>query len=61
MLYDRAAGRRAPVEHWNLPRASHTRAIRQAPAAYERRVVGFLDRALLRDAPKEGRGPIVDG
>ncbi len=61
VLYDRAAGRRAPVERWNLPRASHTRAIRQAPAAYERRVVGFLDRALLRDAPKEGRGPIVDG
>jgi hypothetical protein len=43
--YDRAAGSR-PVEHWNLPRAGHTGAIRDAPAAYERRVTAFLDRAL---------------
>jgi alpha-beta hydrolase superfamily lysophospholipase len=44
--YERAANGR--VEHWNLPRADHTRAIRQEPAAYERRVVGFLDAALRR-------------
>jgi uncharacterized protein len=50
MLYDRAAGDGAPVEHWNLPRAQHTRGIRQAPAMYERRVVGFLD-AALRPGP----------
>ena len=34
------------VEVWQLPHADHTRAIRQEPAAYERRVVGFLDREL---------------
>jgi len=43
--YDRAAGRR-PVEHWNLPQAGHTGAIRDAPAAYERRVTAFFDAAL---------------
>jgi esterase/lipase len=44
VLYDEAA--RGPVEHWNLPEASHTRAIRQHRAEYERRVVSFLDAAL---------------
>jgi fermentation-respiration switch protein FrsA (DUF1100 family) len=39
---------RAPVEHWNLPEAKHTGAIRQRPAEYERRVVAFFDDALLR-------------
>ena len=43
--YDRDAGSR-PVEHWNLPEAGHTGAIRDAPAAYERRVTAFFDRAL---------------
>jgi uncharacterized protein len=43
-LYDRAGS--DSVEVWQLPHADHTRAIRQAPAAYERRVVGFLDREL---------------
>jgi uncharacterized protein len=43
-LYDRAGSDR--VEVWQLPHADHTRAIREEPAAYERRVVGFLDRAL---------------
>jgi hypothetical protein len=43
-LYRRVGNRRVTV--WNLPGADHTRAIRQAPAAYERRVVGFLDAAL---------------
>ena len=31
---------------WNLPAASHASALRTDPTAYERRVVGFLDRAL---------------
>jgi hypothetical protein len=39
---------RAPVEHWNLPEAQHTGAIRQRPAEYERRVVSFFDATLLR-------------
>lgn len=45
--YDRDAGSR-PVEHWNLPEAGHTGAIRDARAAYERRVTAFFDRALSR-------------
>ena len=39
-------GGSGPVEHWNLPEAVHTRAIRQERAEYERRVVSFLDAAL---------------
>jgi uncharacterized protein len=46
VLYDRAAGADAPVAHWNLPWARHTRGISQAPALYERRVVAFLDASL---------------
>jgi pimeloyl-ACP methyl ester carboxylesterase len=34
------------TELWNLPEASHAAALRTDPARYERRVVGFLDRAL---------------
>jgi fermentation-respiration switch protein FrsA (DUF1100 family) len=44
VLYDEAGG--GAVEHWNLPGAHHTRAIRQERHAYERRVVSFLDAAL---------------
>ena len=44
VLYDEAA--RGPVEHWNLPDAHHTDAIRDRPADYERRVVAFFDQAL---------------
>jgi hypothetical protein len=36
------------VEHWNLPDAHHTAAIRERPGEYERRVVAFFDAALLR-------------
>ena len=43
--YDRDAGDR-PVEHWNLPDAHHTGAIRDAAPEYERRVTEFFDRAL---------------
>jgi pimeloyl-ACP methyl ester carboxylesterase len=42
--YDAVAG--GAVEHWNLPDAEHTRAIRTDREAYERRVVGFLNAAL---------------
>jgi len=35
-------------ELWNLPDASHASALRTDPAGYERRVIGFLDRALRR-------------
>jgi fermentation-respiration switch protein FrsA (DUF1100 family) len=45
VLYDKAA--RGPVEHWNLPDAHHTDAIREHPEAYRRRVVSFFDQALL--------------
>jgi uncharacterized membrane protein HdeD (DUF308 family) len=43
--YDRAAGSR-PVEHWNVPQAGHTGAIRDAAPSYERRVTAFFDAAL---------------
>ena len=44
-LYDRRGGSRSRL--WYLPHAGHTAALRQYPAAYERRVVGFLDAHLL--------------
>jgi uncharacterized protein len=46
VLYEKAGGGR--VEHWNLPDAHHTAAIREERVQYERRVVGFLDDALRR-------------
>jgi hypothetical protein len=33
--------------HWEIPRAGHTSGLAAAPEEYERRVVGFFDRALL--------------
>ena len=45
-LYAEAA--REPVEFWDLPDVTHTAAIHERPQEYERRVVGFFDRALLR-------------
>ena len=36
----------ASAELWNLAGAQHAAALRTDPAGYERRVVGFLDRAL---------------
>ena len=41
-----AKASRGRAEHWNLPAAHHTDGIRAQPRAYERRVVGFPDRAL---------------
>lgn len=43
-IYAKAA--REPVELWELPDVNHTAAIRERPREYERRVVGFFDRAL---------------
>jgi dienelactone hydrolase len=43
-MYDRAGGQN--VEHWNLPDATHTAAIRQEADAYEARVTAFFDREL---------------
>jgi dienelactone hydrolase len=48
VLYEAAAA--GPVEHWNLPRSSHTRGLRDEPAAYERRVVSFLDSTLAAES-----------
>ena len=45
VLYDEAAP--GTVEHWNLPDAHHTHAIREHPQEYEQRVVGFFNEALL--------------
>jgi uncharacterized protein len=44
VIYDKAA--RGPVEHWNLPDAHHTDAIRDQPDEYEHFVVSFYDDAL---------------
>jgi fermentation-respiration switch protein FrsA (DUF1100 family) len=44
-IYAEAA--REPVELWDLPDVNHTAAIRERPREYERRVVSFLDEALL--------------
>jgi len=45
VMYDEVGNPR--VTHWNLPDATHTQAIHEAPRAYERRVTGFFDDALL--------------
>jgi acetyl esterase/lipase len=44
-IYAEAA--REPVELWELPDVDHTAALQERPQEYERRVVGFFDRALL--------------
>src|SRR6478672_2547865 len=51
VLYARSAS--PSVEHWNLPDANHTAALREHPRAYERRVLAFLDRALRPGRPIE--------
>jgi fermentation-respiration switch protein FrsA (DUF1100 family) len=40
----------APKTLWEVPGAGHTQALAADPRGYERRVVGFFDRALLRRA-----------
>ena len=44
VFYDAA---REPKEIWEVPKGSHTGGIEAEPEEYERRVVGFFDRALL--------------
>ena len=44
VMYDRVGN--PNVEHWNLPDAHHTAAIRESDGAYEARVTGFFDREL---------------
>ena len=44
-LFYAAAGE--PKTIWNVPGSGHTGGIEAQPAEYERRVVGFFDRALL--------------
>jgi uncharacterized protein len=44
-VYREAGGPTATL--WEIPRAGHTGGISAVPAEYERRVVGFFDRALL--------------
>jgi hypothetical protein len=39
---------RGPKALWEIPGAGHTGGIRAQPREYERRVVGFFDKALLR-------------
>ncbi len=46
--YYAAAGE--PKALWEVPGASHTGGIDSRPAEYERRVIAFLDGALLKDA-----------
>jgi hypothetical protein len=46
----RAAGG-PTVTMWEIPGAGHTGGISAAPAEYERRVVGFFDRALAARDP----------
>jgi uncharacterized protein len=43
-MYQRAGGDRVQV--WEVPGAAHTGGLRKHPAEYERRTIGFLDRAL---------------
>jgi uncharacterized protein len=47
--YFAAAGE--PKRMWKVPGAGHTGGIDARPAEYERRVIGFLDRALLNGQP----------
>jgi dienelactone hydrolase len=43
------AAAREPKQQWLVPRGGHTDGIIAMPREYERRVVGFFDRALLGD------------
>jgi pimeloyl-ACP methyl ester carboxylesterase len=45
------AAARGPKALWKVPGAEHTGGIDAQPAEYERRIVGFFDRALLRPTP----------
>jgi fermentation-respiration switch protein FrsA (DUF1100 family) len=47
------AAAREPKQIWEVPNGQHIAGITTEPAEYERRVVGFFDRTLL----KEGKTP----
>jgi len=49
-IYRDAAGR--PAAPWVIPEAGHTGGLRSRPDEYERRTIGFLDRALRATAPQ---------
>ena len=51
----------AGTELWEIPEARHAEGIRARPAAYERRVVSFLDRALGVDASTDPSGSTTAG
>jgi uncharacterized protein len=53
-FYDSA---REPKQIWEVPNGQHVAGITTVPEEYERRVVGFLDGALLRVTPTERRRP----
>jgi pimeloyl-ACP methyl ester carboxylesterase len=44
------AAARGPKEIWEVPGSGHMKGIEAQPAEYERRIVGFFDRALLAEA-----------
>jgi hypothetical protein len=48
------AAARGPKELWRVDGAGHTGGLSAQPAAYERRVVGFFDRTLLRGTTTAG-------
>ena len=50
--YQRLIGPSAEI--WAVPDTGHVQAIKQHPEEYEQRVIGFLDGALLDDAPATG-------
>ena len=45
------AAARGPAYEWTVPKGGHTAGIRTMPREYERRVVGFFDRALRARRP----------
>jgi len=46
-----------PKQIWEVPNGQHIAGITTQPAEYERRVIGFFDRALLQADPTENRTP----
>ena len=57
-LYADAAGPNAQV--WEIPEAGHTGGLRARPAEYERRVVDFLDAALVHASGSTAHSGRVD-
>ena len=51
-VYQRLIGPSAEI--WEIDDARHIKGLQTHPEEYERRVVGFFDRALLDDSPEKG-------